>query len=421
MNQWVERIRTSQLKATSEAIEALVDQLTESGLSEESCDLANRQAAVARHVRTRVYGADPRLVPTSALKTLETGLEQVRVALAAFQSSLDPSNLGAADNASEALLNDLRLIPVTRRSGTEADASSAFLSTVASLEARIQSARESLEAAATRISAEIQTAAADARSQLDSLLSTAEARVSEVTSDAATVREELANAQVAFEQGLTAQKTRVDTFIQNGQTQLTELQSRISGEALTQREEHSKEFTEEAENQRSTWEATFKELADGVGRHLEFFRDQETVAQRILGKIAASQTAGTYLEESSQQQKEANRWRWLSFFIWIGAIVIAVWSAHEVTSSVSDVSGSRLVAISAARLAVAGVALSFAFWVSAQSGHHRKREQEARTIASELTTLRPFLAELPDDELRKSLGAAFDRYFPGKHEQSDAK
>lgn len=421
MDRWGERIRTSPLKKTSEAIEALANQLTESGLSEESLELVERQAVVARHVRTRVYAADPRLVPTSALETLESSLDQVRIALIAFQSSNDPANLDAADRASEALLNELRLIPVTRRSGTEADASSAFLSTVASLEERIKSATESFEAAATRIYSEIQTAATNAQSQLDSLLSTADARVSEVTRDASQVREELANAKVAFDQDLTAQKTRVDTFIQNGQAQLTELQSKVAADALTQREELSKEFTAEAEKQRSTWESKFTELADDVRRHLDFFRDQESVAQRILGAIAASQTAGTYLEESAQQKKEANRWRWLSFLTWIGAIGIAVWSAHEVTSSVGDVSGSRLVAISAARLAVAGVALSFAFWVSAQSGHHRKREQEARTIASELTTLRPFLAELPDDELRKLLGAAFDRYFPGKRERGETK
>jgi hypothetical protein len=292
---------------------------------------------------------------------------------------------------------------------------------VASLEERIKSATESFEAAANRIYSEIQTAATNAQSQLDSLLSTADARVSEVTRDASKVREELVNAKVAFDQNLTAQKTRVDAFIQNGQAQLTELQSKVAAEALTRREELSKEFTAEAEKQRSTWESKFTELADDVRRHLDFFRDQETVAQRILGAVAASQTAGTYLEESAQQKKEANRWRWLSFLTWIGAIGIALWSAHEVTSSVGDVSGSRLVAISAARLAVAGVALSFAFWVSAQSGHHRKREQEARTIAGELTTLRPFLAELPDDELRKLLGAAFDRYFPGKRERGETK
>lgn len=61
-------------------------------------------------------------------------------------------------------------------------------------------------------------------------------------------------------------------------------------------------------------------------------------------------------------------------------------------------------------LAIAG----FAAFANKESGHHRRSERENRRLANELTTFRPFLAELSETDRNEQVKQAVGRYYTGQ-------
>jgi hypothetical protein len=71
--------------------------------------------------------------------------------------------------------------------------------------------------------------------------------------------------------------------------------------------------------------------------------------------------------------------------------------------------------VRAPALAILGAIAAYAIRESSQ---HRARDKENKRLANELTTFRPFLEELKEDERTNQIVRASDRYFPG-HEKND--
>ena len=65
------------------------------------------------------------------------------------------------------------------------------------------------------------------------------------------------------------------------------------------------------------------------------------------------------------------------------------------------------------RTAIVGAVLALAGFAMRESGQHRSRETETKRLANELTTFRPFLAELDEDDRNQLVQEASLRYFPG--------
>ena len=60
----------------------------------------------------------------------------------------------------------------------------------------------------------------------------------------------------------------------------------------------------------------------------------------------------------------------------------------------------------------------FAAFANKESGQHRKSERENRRLANELTTFRPFLAELSGEDSNEQVRQAVSRYYPGHQNAS---
>ena len=65
------------------------------------------------------------------------------------------------------------------------------------------------------------------------------------------------------------------------------------------------------------------------------------------------------------------------------------------------------------RTLIAGAVATIAGFAIKQSGHHRSRGDESKRLANQLSTFRPFLAEIDEVERNALVKEASERYFPG--------
>ncbi|MDA0257019.1 MAG: hypothetical protein O3C25_04665 [Chloroflexi bacterium] len=146
-------------------------------------------------------------------------------------------------------------------------------------------------------------------------------------------------------------------------------------------------------------------------------------ARRVLGTAAASSVYGAFDEEAKQQRQEANSFRdsavtiikWTAVFL-VGLFAIDLFREHPVYQSAWDVLGRN-----SSRTVLLGVLIGAATYAARQSGHHRKREQEARQLANELAAMFPFLSDLPKDKQEDLLARLAFRVFRGTAVSTESK
>ncbi|HEY5626143.1 MAG TPA: hypothetical protein VIT93_06615, partial [Dehalococcoidia bacterium] len=236
--------------------------------------------------------------------------------------------------------------------------------------------------------AEIESAAASGNEAVQASAADAKAEIE-------TQRKRLDEA-IAKHQGIFAeeQDRRSTEFTEAQQTRETDAKVRLEGLSADFREE------------RATWITEVNTLVSNL-------RDHEARATEILGSTAASVAAGAYVTEAEDQRKQADVWRVIAVSVGLAFLAATVgttiWSPPG-----SDLAWRELAIFGAERLPgglILGTIFGYAF---KQSGSHRHREETARKLAMELSTFRPFLAELPDDKQQEAITDAAIRYFPGQ-------
>lgn len=415
---WIERMRASTVRSTEQAIAECALRLTDAsfGLSQEQRDALQRTVAVVRHSARTILNADPALVALATHKQIEESLGAILAEMTAYESDRDASRLSSLSNAADRLLGVVNLVPVARLRRTEItqEAMQAFLDRVSEVRGRLDDElARSEEAAREGIAnwkAVTDAQASEIADGLDSLRDTVAATTSEVT----TLRQQISESEKQFRSAVDAEKKRVDNLTVTATGEIAELQGTATRNFQQQAVEFSEQFEEKMASLLEGGNAELLKLKERLQKVLDYFLERQRLSDQILGAEAASKTAGAYLEEARSQGRQALWWTGGAVVVWLSAIGLSLCLALQFTSSASELSVSQLVAADSARIAVGGVAVTFAVWVMKQVGHHREREREASAIASELTTLRPFIAELVSEERDQILKQVVDRYFPGK-------
>ena len=404
-DQWSERVSGHRInQALTEASEAVSKAVADSELTDQATRYLRRFQLAISHVQTLIEATDAVLVP---LQTLENGANHVQPVaneVESFLSNRNEAHLANAETHIDNLLTEMRFAspPTTRKElAAAAKAAQKHSERLLDLESPV---REAL----TKLKEEIATqskAIKGARNQVASVEKAATEKIVQVNTDADARLTELRT-------GIDSQKARLDDAIAHFQSTFADAQEERSTKFSESQNDLEKSYAARLEETLSNGRSRLGELDTEAQSFIESLRGYEEQASRVLGVTAASGVAGSYLNEAKEQRREADVWRVLAFVVaavlFIGTVVSTVVSPPS-----SDSSATALAVFAAIRLPVGSVIAGAFFYAIRQSGHHRDREQRSKHLAMQLTAFRPFLAELPEDQVVIQLVEAVKRFFPG--------
>ncbi|MBM2826825.1 MAG: hypothetical protein HW403_889, partial [Dehalococcoidia bacterium] len=123
-------------------------------------------------------------------------------------------------------------------------------------------------------------------------------------------------------------------------------------------------------------------------------------------------TAGAYLNDAQNQRGQADLLRVVSFVLGGVAAVFGYFSLLQLQLGPDAEVVTRIYQY-AARTGILVLLVSFAVYAGRESSKHRSRENESKRLANQLSTFRPFLAELDSASRDDLVKGASERYFPG--------
>jgi hypothetical protein len=242
----------------------------------------------------------------------------------------------------------------------------------------------------------------------------------------AALRDQLRSVEESAAQSIDTIRKDADSRIAELRAEVTTQRSRLD----TALNEHQTAFAAAQEKRLTDFDETLK----GVEAELTSFTETELGKQRvlhekgsalaasleeklnraneILGFTAAANVAQAYIEEGASQKKEADKWRLIALCI-IGALAVVAFISFVVLKPDAGFSTEDYVRYALVRLPVFVVLAPAIPWVLKQSSEHREREHFARLRGQELTSFRPFLAELTEAERQTVIKDASARFFKG--------
>ncbi len=406
IDKWTKRQHASNLLSLAEEIRSLAGQIREAQQLDDASEMyLTRTEAMATYATDRALKGDPRVMPDGIFDVIEGPLANAVSHLKEMRTDSSGSHASAAAAQIEAIFPNLaQLPPMSRRGISEsASATRAFVTALEGLEQR-------LAEIATNTQSQAETAAA----RIEAFNSTATDVAGSVDALGVAAATEIARQIDAFAAEAASQKARIDQFVQTATTELATDRSAMRSSSDTKLKEALEDFDKLSNKDLLAFRAETEQRVSEIQERLDFFDGQRTETNRVLGAVASRETAGAYLEEHRNQKADADRWRKIAVGLWLLLIVVAIIGAVHLGLTAADLSTTRLASTSAAKLGVTGAIAGVAAWCSAQAGHHRARERAAIGTASELTTLRPFIAQLPAEKQNDLIAEALGRYFPGK-------
>lgn len=314
-----------------------------------------------------VESVDAELVSQASIGRLMVIITTLKAEADEFLSDEDPSHLQKLllelpDDLGDALLGWLHALP------TEDAVSSVAGDFRRVLEAQLEEIRTSF------------TEVSDAMNELDqALIDRSEELSNALIEDTAKVQSSIGEQQARIDdlrKTIDEQRPRIDETIRAFETEFRE-----------------SEKTREAKSDGSLWksEAQFTELFDATETSsTDFFnRMEESLkrAQTLVGTIAVTGTAASYIEWANEQKRAANQWRIATVIAGLIAGAILLFDYQQ------SASGTKSIVHLVAGLVLFGIA----GYSGQQSAIHRRREGLARDLSLRLIAFPPFTEELPEE------------------------
>jgi len=142
-------------------------------------------------------------------------------------------------------------------------------------------------------------------------------------------------------------------------------------------------------------------------------------ARNIVAFRAAAGVVGSYATVAKEQLKQADIWRGRALLLLAAVFASVVVSAYLSPLGDENVSTEDFVEYSLTRVPIVLTLGGLWGYAARESSKHRKREVNAERLATELTSFRPFLAELTVDKRNDLVEKATGRYFKG-HDLQDS-
>ncbi len=365
-------------------------------------------------LRARVENSTPELIPSSILDRTVNHLQNAETELDAFFENADQGHLQNADVHIDNVAVELRVfppLPPSKESAAVVKAAKGYAEQIGSLE---RAARENLRSLASDIEG-LATEVVNAKQELESLAKDEEGQRQQAKSDlevkVSESRGEI-DAKVSEARGeIDAQKVRLDQAItQQQESFLANQQSRLE-EFNNSQKSREATFGEKAEAALTDAKSRFDGLETRAQALVESLEGQENRARQIVGLTAATEVAGAYIKDAEVQKRNADQWRLAALVIFLVVIAATPFAVLRDPPD-TDASASETITYVLSRIPLL-LGGGVGGYLIKESGSHRRRERDSRRMANELTTFRPFLAELQEGEMQTEIREASKRYFQG--------
>ncbi len=397
MSQFNDRVRDSVALSNLRETEELLNELVERDWQHQTTkDLINRLVVVVKHVMGRMTIVDRNLVTESGLGQLDQPsyylLDYVNN-LSGYADDQEPdihNGSSLADQVLDAAYN-LPVFP-------------------------IRTTPEVIQRVSDQFDSEMQSKAALLEEQFEETR-TRTSTVLESVNQQENRQEELA---AQFEDSVTAKTNEVQSsvggLLEHAQTSSDELLSRTR-EATERLEGEVRDVQTNFLNSQQQREVTFRvseqQREDEFrayfdARYSEIINLREQ-AREMLEEVAGAKTAQNYADLRDEQNRAANRWRWIGVSALVILVIASSWVFYETRLVTEDVSILSIFGRSGLLISLSVLAT----YALRQSGHHRQREEDNARVSNELTTLWPFINRLPEEDRQAILKELTPRYFKG--------
>ena len=417
MTAWQETVRSAPVHANLDvALQTLrdVDRPLEDDAEEE---LVERLVYVVRDVQARLEVADVRLVAEVTLEALSQQSAKLLDRVNNFAETVESTKLIEAVTISGTLLVYSRYLPPLPWGEPDEvvrQAAQSFHAATARFVGELEEAKSNVEADLQQVRDALATAAHDSQHSLDQLKQASAERSAEFDATTEARSTEFASRTEALENQIQNQTQRLDQAIATINDQFGTSEQSRSGEFTESQSRRDTELGQQLASQ----EERFQTLAEDQAVAIRTLDTAKETAEEILGVVAASATADAYLKDAEQQRKQADILRMVGAAAFAAAVAVGLVMFFAVDLP-SESSVPRTMFVLLKPISSVAAILGLATFLARESAQHRRRERESKRLANQLTTFRPFLAEIPEDQRNELIKDASIRYFPG-HTQDDA-
>jgi len=383
-------------------------------------------AAIVGDVRTRLLTADSRLVTEGSLTRITDPAITLQNYLTGFSELGLDEQLGRASlvhGQAEELLLQAILIPSTPWSH---DADGVVRRAAQRLRDRVAEIRREAETDFQRQKAASDAAATalgEQHGQLEGQVDGISERIMVIQELADTlgarINEQSAESNRRFDaindQFNQDQVNRAEAFVEaQGQRQVDFTSSLSEDRSQWDSELSSKSGAWDISlaDQIGLWDASLTGQNERAARLEGHLDDLVSRAEGVLGISAAANVSGAAVQEAEEQRAAADQQRKVGLgALAVGALTAAGALALSLVDPPSDLGGSETLVLLLTRFGVTGFVGAIAAYALKESGKHRDRERAARQTFIDLSSFRPFLAELSEDEQRIETRIAVRRHF----------
>jgi len=420
-DKWSERIASHPAISLLDTVSAVLEEapVANPNASAEAGQYMQRAQTVISNFRARLNSTEAGLIPLPVLDNAVPHLQTAQAEIQAFLSDNDETHLRNSDDHLDRLLMEMRSLPALAFPGEAEVATKAaqdYAQHLSHLEDQVRTAfvglRQEMDAqsasfteSANDTERRLEDATKAAEQQFAALGKTADERMAEIVAESQTKIAEL-RAEIDKE------KARLDDAIAQHQKTFADAQERRLQEFSDSQEKRETAFAERTGNLIAETGTRLENLVARAQGTVNELDDHEARAAQIVGVAAASKVAGGYLEEAEEQKRQADRWRYGALAFVAMLIGYAVFLAL-VAPPAANPSVAEWLRYLATKASLGGLIGAPFFYARGQSARHRGREEQAKRLALELTSFRPFLSELPEQQRSNEIVAATPRYFPG--------
>ena len=400
MNKWNSRVWDSIARNNFDQLLSLLDNL-EAELDEKSeeREYSGRIRTVVTNIKTRLLTSNTLLVGETTIRQLSDHSQNLLNQLQAFQSSSNIGHLAEGDREADHLLTVSAQMPPMLEGVTEGaaqEAAESFIREVSEVKGQLRNLSETISSESDRLVGLLAQVERNSQSHLSSLELGIQTHVSDFSQRVA-----------EFQNQTSGHISRLDETI-----------SRINDQFSRDEDDRANDFRASQEARLTEFRALVEEQQVEGQRVISYLRETSEKAQQILGITAASVVAEAYLTEARSQKTQADKWRWgavVTFVVagLLGLALLLIWPGISGDGTLTGVTEFYITRITL----VAGT-VGLGIYLVRESGQHRKREHTNRRLANELTTFRPFLSEIGEEERNELVKQASERYFPGTRDSS---
>lgn len=337
-----------------------------------------RIVQAADYIERVLKSADPALTSKSLLDALQKSLQNATTEVQAFANNKQPPHLVNANSHVDSALQQVASLNVPQ---VPAD--------VEGLRDDVANFRNS----ASHLLRSFEKKVTTAKTTLDQKVTEAQQSVQQTT---AQIESKLAEVE-SEKKALEALRTQL-------QGQFSDAQDRRSKEFNDAVSERTKQFQELVNESRQSLEEQLDTLVAKTDEYLEEFELRRAEVQKVVGAIGADAHASGFSGAARNEEKAANRWRWIGVGLYGAAIVAAgllFGPLHQVT---------ELIQIGAKAVVVIPL-VGLGTYALKESGKHRRIQWRNRRLAIELASIDPYLALFEDTERNTVKKALAERWF----------